>query len=126
MANVVGDYALDNGLNAIHNLADKIYICSNDPTNFTDATSTYALGNMNFGVGGCFGVPGAGSPNGRQIASVAVTTGSVTGTGTAAKWAVVDSANSRLLANGSLAASQAVTAGNTFTLASFNIRLPNQ
>jgi len=30
------------------------------------------------------------------------------------------------VANGSLAASQAVTAGNTFTLASFNIRLPNQ
>jgi hypothetical protein len=126
MANVVGDYALDNGLNAIHSLADKIYICSADPASFTDATSTYALGNNNFGVGGAFGAPGAGSPNGRQISSVAITAGSVTGTGTAAKWAVVDSVNSRLLANGSLAASQAVTAGNTFTLASFNIRLPNQ
>ena|SRR5262252_1399611 len=126
MANVVGDYALDNGLNAIHNLATHIYICTNDPLTYTDATSTYALGNKNFGAGGVFGVPGAGSPNGRTIASTAITDGSVTGTGTAAKWAVVDSVNSRLLANGSLAASQAVTAGNTFTLASFNIRLPNQ
>jgi len=126
MANVVGDYALDNGLNAVKNLADKIYICTNDPLTFVDATSTYALGNKNFGAGGCFGAPGAGSPNGRVIASTQITDGSITATGTAAKWAVVDSANSRLLANGSLAASQAVTAGNTFTLASFNIRLPNQ
>lgn len=126
MANVVGDYPLDNGLISIKNLADKIFICSQDPLTYTDATSTYALGNKNFGAGGAFGAPGAGSPNGRQIASTAITDGSVTGTGTAAKWAVVDSANSRLLANGTLSASQAVTAGNTFTLASFLIRLPNQ
>ena len=56
MANVVGDYALDNGLNAIHTYADKIYICSQDPLTFTDATSTYALGNNNFGVGNAFGM----------------------------------------------------------------------
>jgi hypothetical protein len=126
MANVVGDYALDNGLNGIKNFADKIYICTQDPLTFTDATSTYALGNKNFGVGACFGAPGPGAPNGRQISSTQITDGAVTGTATAAKWAVVDSVNSRLLANGSLAASQAVTAGNTFTLASFTIRLPNQ
>jgi len=126
MPNVVGDYVLDNGLNALKNLADKIFICTSDPANYTDAVSTYALGNKNFGAGGCFGAPGAGAPNGRTIASTAITDGSVTSTGTAAKWAVVDSANSRLLANGSLAASQAVTMGNTFTLASFSIRLPNQ
>lgn len=126
MANVVGDYALDNGLNAIHNLADKIFICSQDPLSYTDAVSNYALGNNNFGVGGAFGAPGAGSPNGRQITSVAITAGTVTATGTAAKWAVVDSVNARLLANGSLAAAQAVTSGNQFTLAPFNIRLPNQ
>ena|SRR5262245_38383459 len=126
MANVVGDYGLDNGLNAIKNFADKIYICTTDPLTFTDAVSTYALGNKSFGVGGCFGVPATASPNGRQISSIAITDGQVTGTGTAAKWAVVDSVNSRLLANGSLAASQAVTNGNTFTLASFNIRYPNQ
>ena len=126
MPNVVGDYALDNGLTGLKNAADKIYLCTQDPLTYTEATSTYALGNKNFGAGGVFSAPAAGSPNGRQVASIAVTDGNITGTGTAAKWAVVDSANSRLLANGSLAASQAVTAGNTFTLASFTIRLPNQ
>ena len=54
------------------------------------------------------------------------TDGAVTASGNAAKWAVVDSVNSRLLANGSLSVSQPVTSGNTFTLAAFNIRIPNQ
>lgn len=127
MASVLADYILDNGLTKLDSEADKIYICSNtDPTTFTEATSTYALGNKAFSVGGAFGAPAAGSPNGRKVTSTAITDGSVTGTGTAAKWAVVDSVNSRLLANGALSASQAVTSGNTFTLAAFDIRIPNQ
>ena len=73
MSNVVGDYVLDNGLLALKNLSTHIYICTNDPLNYTDATSTYALGNKNFGAGGVFGAPGAGSPNGRVVSSVAVT-----------------------------------------------------
>lgn len=126
MANVVGDYGLDNGLIGIRTLADKIYLCSQDPLTYTDAVSTYALANNVFGAGNAFGAPAVGAPNGRQITSVAITAGTVTGTGTATKYAVVDSVNSRLLANGSLASGQAVTAGNQFTLAPFNIRLPNQ
>jgi len=50
----------------------------------------------------------------------------VTATGTATGWAVVDSVNTRLLVNGGLSASQAVTTGNTFTLGAFDVRLPNQ
>ena|SRR5579871_290707 len=126
MSNVVADYVLDNGLAALDTLASHIYLCSQDPTTYTEATSTYALGNKNFGAGAAFGSPAAGSPNGRKVSSTAITDGSVTGTGTAAKWAAVDGANSRLLANGSLSASQPVTSGNTFTLGSFDIRLPNQ
>lgn len=126
MANVLADRVLDLGLNVLDTEATHIYICSADPTTYTEATSTYALGNKNFGAGNAFGAPAAGSPNGRKVTSVAITDGSVTGTGTAAKWAVTDNTNSRLLANGSLSASQAVTSGNTFTLAAFDIRIPNQ
>jgi len=126
MANVVSDYVLDNGLTSLKNLADKLYICISDPSSFSDATTTLALGNKNFGAGNVFTAVAAGAPNGRQVSSVAISDGSITTTGTAAKWAIVDSVNSRLLVNGSLAASQAVTSGNTFTLASFSIRLPGQ
>jgi hypothetical protein len=126
MSDRVSDYVLDNGLLAVQSLADKIYICSQDPLTFADATVNYALGNNDFGVGLVFGPPAEGSPNGRVIASNPITNGTVTATGTAAKWAVVDSVNSRLLVNGSLGAPKAVTQGTPFTLDSFTIQLPDQ
>lgn len=127
MVAMVGDRVLDYGLLETKNLADKIYICTQDPPDFTGATSTYAAGNKNFGAGNALTGPVAGTaPIGRKVTTTAITDGTVTATVTAAKWAVVDSANSRLLANGALSASQAVTAGNTFTLGAFDIKIANQ
>ena len=126
MANLLSDRVLDLGLNVLDTEASHIHLCSQDPTTYTEASSTYSLGNKNFGAGAAFGSPAAASPNGRKVTSTAITDGSVTATGSAAKWAAVDATNTRLLANGSLAASQTVTSGNTFSLASFDIRIPNQ
>jgi hypothetical protein len=125
VANILADTVLDNGLSTITANAAKIYICTQDPATYTEASSTYALGVKDFGAGAAFGAAGAASPNGRKVSSSAITDGSVTGTGTAAKWAVTGAA-ATLYANGSLSASQAVTSGNTFTLGSFDIRIPNQ
>lgn len=125
----VGDYVLDNGLSAIDTLARRIYLCHTLPTTYTEATSTYAVGNKDLGVGGVTGAPAAGSPNGRKVTTAAITDGNVTATNAspgAGFWAVVDDANSRLLAAYSLAAAQPVTNGNTFGLPAFDIRLPNQ
>ena len=47
----------------------------------------------------------------------------MTATGTATHYAITNG-SSELLATGSLAAPQAVTSGNTFTLASFDIGIP--
>ncbi len=117
---------LDNGLAALKSEATNIYICGTaEPTTFLQASSTNALGTKAFGAGNVF--PGAiadGAPNGRQLSTADVTDGEVTGTGTAAYWAITDDTNSRLLATGNLSAPQGVTDGNTFTLASFNIKLP--
>lgn len=122
----VADRVLDNGLTVLDTEADKITLCSAEPTTYTEANSTYALGAKTFSTGGAFGAPAAGSPNGRKVSSTAITDGTISGTGTATKWAVVDTANSRLLADGDLSASQVVTSGNTFALASFDIRIPGQ
>jgi hypothetical protein len=54
----------------------------------------------------------------------ALTSGSVTGTGTATHYAITDTGNSRLLATGALSSSQSVTNGNTFSTSSFTIRIP--
>jgi hypothetical protein len=62
------------------------------------------------------------------VTIAAITDGSVTATGTATHYAIVDTSATyggpRLLATGSLSASQAVTSGNTFTLSSAVIGIP--
>jgi hypothetical protein len=120
----LNDRVFDNGLTVLDTEANRVDICSLEPTTYTQATSTNTLGNasgVNFpGIGS----PAAGSPNGRQVTVNAVTNGSITATGTATHYAITDTGNSRLLATGALSASQAVTNGNTFSTSSFTIRIP--
>lgn len=120
----VGDRVLDLGLNVLDTEATHIYITNALATTFTEASSTFALGNNNFGAGAAVGSPAVGSPNGRKVSTVAITTGSVTATGTASHWAITDNTNSRLLACFTLSATQSVTSGNTFSLPAFDVRLP--
>lgn len=121
---LLGDYILDNGLTILDTGATHIYINSSEPATFTAASSTVKLGTKNFGAGNCFGAPAAGSPNGRKVSSVSFTDGTVDSSGTATHWSTTDTTNSRLYATNSLSSSQAVTSGNTFSLGSFDIRIP--
>lgn len=119
---LLADYVLDNGLTKLNTEANRLDICSTEPTTYTQATSTYTLGNN---TSLSVGAPAARSPNGRKVTVAAISSGgSVTGTGTAAYWSIVDTVNIRLLATGALGASQGVTSGNTFTLAAFDIGIP--
>lgn len=69
------------------------------------------------------GAAEAGDVSGRKVRIPAITDGAVTATGTAAQWAIID--GSTYLAGEDLAATQAVTNGNTFTLAATDIELPD-
>lgn len=123
----VNDNVLDNGLAGLKAAASDIYLCSQEPATFVGATSTYALGRKNFGAGAVFpNAIAAGAPNGRQLATAAVTDGAITASGSAAHWAITSAGASRLEAANNLSASQVVTIGNTFQLPSFTIRLPSQ
>lgn len=122
----VDSRVLDLGLTVLDTESTHLYLCSAEPATFTAASSTNALGNNNFGAGAVFGSPAAGSPNGRKVSSASVSAGSITATNTATNWAATDNTNSRLNCTGSLSASQAVTSGNTWQMASFDVRLPNQ
>jgi hypothetical protein len=119
----LNDRVFDNGLTILDTEANRLDICSSEPTTYTAATTTASLGNKSLGAGD-IGAPAAGSPNGRQVTVSALTAGSVTATGTATHYAITDTGNSRLLATGALTASQAVTNGNTFSTSSFTIRIP--
>ena len=112
----------DNGLTVLDTEANKILITSQEATTYTEANATYALGNSSTLS---IAAPSDRSGGGREVVVAAITDGSVSGTGTATHYAIVDTGNTRLLAAGSLSASQAVTSGNTFTLSSVSIGIPD-
>ena len=101
----------------------RLDICSQEPATYTEATSTYSLGNK---TGITYTGPADRAPNGRKTTVDAISGGSVTGTGTASHWAISKpTATTALYAAKTLAASQAVTSGNTFSLAAFDIGVPD-
>jgi len=118
----LNDRVFDNGLTVLDTEANAIHVTSQEATTYTEATSTYTLGNS---TSLSIGAPQDRSGGGREVVVAAISDGSVTGTGTATHYAIVDTSNSRLLATGSLTASQSVTSGNTFTLSSVAIGIPD-
>lgn len=118
----LGDRVFDNGLTVLDTEANKITITSQESTTYASANSTHALGSS---TSLSIGAPADRSGGGREVTVAAITDGSVSATGTATHYAIVDTSNSRLLATGSLSASQSVTNGNSFTLASFKIGIPD-
>jgi hypothetical protein len=118
----IADYVLDAALAKFDTEANAIHICTQEPVSYTEAVTTYTKGNK---AGITIGSPTDASPNGRKVGVSAITDGTVTGNGTVTHYAIVDTVNLRLLATSSLTASQVVTSGNTFTLSSFDIRIPD-
>ncbi len=111
----------DNGLTVLDTEANAIHITSAEATSYANVASV-TLGNS---TSLSIGAPQDRSGGGREVVVAAITDGSVTGTGTATHYAIVDTVNSRLLATSTLTASQAVTSGNTFTLSSVAIGIPD-
>ena len=118
----LNDRVFDNGLSVLDTEANKIVITSQEATTYTEANATYALGDS---TSLSVGAPADRAGGGREVTVAAITDGSVTGTGTATHYAIVDTVNTRLLATSTLTASQAVTTGNTFTLSSVAIGIPD-
>ena len=117
----LNDRVFDNGLTVLDTEANRLDICSQEPTTYAAATTTYTLGNK---TSLSIGSPADGS-TGRKVTVAAITDGTVSASGTATHYAIVDTVNSRLLSAGALASPQVVTSGNTFTLAAFDIRIPD-
>jgi hypothetical protein len=118
---LIADYILDLALAELDTATTTLYITSAEATTYAQASSTYALGNK---TSLSIGAPGDRTPNGRKVTVASFTDGSVTGTGTATHWAITKSGTT-LMATGSLSSGQSVTSGNTFTLAAFDIGIPD-
>ena len=107
------DAALDAGLNRALDLVENMYICSQEPTTFTEASSTYKLGTK---ATPTIAAAANGTPNGRSRSIQTFTDGTVDASGTATHWALTDNSLSELDVTGALSASQAVTSGNSWSL----------
>lgn len=118
----IHDDALDALLGAIKDHIETLHICSAEPGTYTEATDTYDLGNKASPTSQAIADRTGG---GREFEVDAISDGSVTATGTAANWALVDDTSTKLLAAGALSSSQGVTSGNTFTLTAFTIGVPD-
>ena len=118
----LGDRVFDNGLTVLDTEANAIHITSQEAVDYAGATTTHTLGNS---TSLSVGAPADRTGGGREVTVAAITDGSVTGTGTATHYAIVDTVNSRLLATGALTASQSVSTGNSFTLGALTIGIPD-
>lgn len=118
----LGDRVFDNGLSVLDTEANKITVTSQEASTYAEANATYALGNS---TSLSINAPADRTGGGRKVTVAAISDGSITATGTATHYAIVDTTNSRLLATAALTASQSVTNGNTFTLATFDIGIPD-
>ena len=117
------DEVLDGGLDILTNNGDQLNITDTaEPTTYSLATvdGTNSLG-VKTGL-----VIGAAedAATGRKVVVPAITDGVVHETGTAAYYAITNGSDT-LYATGELSSSQAVTDGNTFTLTSFEITIPD-
>lgn len=116
----INDEVFDQGLDYADTNGTRIDICyTQEPTTYTEATSTYTCGNK---TGLNTGATVDGTPDGRRVIVPAITDGSVTATQTAGWWALTDG-TSILVAAGALSATQAVTSGNTFSLDAISITI---
>lgn len=118
----LSDNVLDEGLDYLTTNLNRLDICSQEPATYTEATSTYTLGNK---TGASCGAAQNGDVSGRKVIITAVTDGTVSGTGSASHWAASYVVGVELLAAESLAAPQGVTSGNTWTLPAFDIESPD-
>ena len=117
----ISDRVYDLGLTILDTEANRLDLCSAEPSTYTQATSTFTMG---YRVSPIVGAPSARSPNGRKVTIADIYDGLGTATGNPTWWALSDTTNSRLLAAGALPASQVVVAGNVFYLATFDIGIP--
>ena len=115
----LNDDIFDQGLDWADTNGTRIDICSQEPTSYAEATSTYTLGNK---TGLNTGATQNGATDGRRVIVPAISDGSVTSTGTATHWALTDG-SSALVATGALSSSQGVTSGNTFTLDAISLTI---
>lgn len=120
MAKSVHDDVLDGALNIIKSNCTRMVACSAEPTNFTQADSTYALADVTMASGDF--TAANGDTSGRKLTVAAKNAVPVDATGTVTHVALLDVANSKLLYV-TTTTSQGVSSGGTVDIGSWKIEI---
>jgi hypothetical protein len=120
MAKSVHNDVLDEALLFVENNADKMVVCSQEPTTFTEANSTYALADVSM-TSGDYTIAD-GDTSGRKVTVAQKSGVTVDSTGTGNHVALLDTNNSKLLYV-TTSTSQSLTSGNTMTFEAWDIEL---
>lgn len=116
------DDVLDATLNEVADNGDKMFVCTAQPTTYTEASVTYVLATITLTVGdgnGDYTVADDGT-SGRKLTVAAQSAASVTANGTATHVAIGDSGNSKVLAV-TTTTSQSLTSGGTVDVPTFDL-----
>lgn len=121
------DAAMDAALQHIKDGTTHLYILSGAPASWTN-WSQVAANKIGSKASPTIGNPQDGASSGRRIVVSAITHGTVNpggGSTSGEMWALVDETNSIVRAAGDVTSDQVLVNGNTFTLASFSITIPD-
>lgn len=111
----------DNGLNVIDANTENLYITDEEVSVFANL----AAATLGVKAAPTIAAPSDRGGGGREVVVSAITDGTVSATGTASHYALVDDSASKILAAGPLNAPQGVTNGNVFTLTQFAVGIPD-
>lgn len=120
MGKSVNDKVLDEALEYIRNNADKMTVCSQEPTSYAEANDDYALASVSMSSDDY--ELADGDTSGRKLTVAQKSGVTVDDTGTGNHVALLDTSNDRLLYV-TTATSQSLTSGNTMTFESWDIEL---
>jgi len=123
MAKSQNDAMLDAALAYITANCDEMIICSTEPTNYTEATATYALADQAM-TSSNFTGPAAGDTSGRKITVDEAANVSIDSSGSAAHVALVGSvASTPTLLYVTTCDTQALVASNQVTIPAWDIEV---
>ena len=120
MGKLVDDTVLDGALNVIKNNATQLIVCSDTPTNYSNATATYDLATKVGLTSGNFTGPANGA-SGRKLTVNQAATLTVDHSGTATHIALCGAANTLYYVT--TCTSQVLTQGNTVTVPAWDIQI---
>ena len=120
MAKWVHDDVLDQALSYIQNNCSKMTVCSQQPTTYDEATSTYALADV--AMSDTDFTVADGDSSGRKVTVGQKSDVTVDSSGDATHVALVDDTNSKLLYV-TTCTTQTLTSGNTVTFPAWDIEL---